>query len=305
MAAALLGVFIWIIAYRKLPFTDILKLIAGGLIAIFISIGIDSWFYEKLVFTPWNYFYFQLILGKAANFGTDPWWHYFNLFFANAAPPISIFLFVFFVIGAIKNKHSAIVYIIVPFVIMHMGIGHKEMRFMFPIFPLFLVIVSLGYDNLVSRGKVSKPLLIALKATFVINILLIVFRTFSPAQELVSYYRFLNDISSDKNYLLIAIDNDPYSYAGLPVNFYRSPNIETQHFSSYNLAEEYINNYSEKPILILHNELMLGYEFSDFNKKRIYSILPDWISNFNINDWQSRANLYSIYSLEKTPVVKK
>lgn len=299
IAAAIIGVFAWLIFYKKIGLSKLLILISGGLIAAFICTGIDWWFYEKLVFTPWNYFYFQLILGKAANFGVYPWWYYFELFFISVAPPISIFLFIFFITGAIKNKLSVLVWSIIPFVLLHMGIGHKEMRFMFPILPLFLTITALGFDDLVALGKIKNPVVIALKLTFAINILLLIYRTVAPAQEQISYYRFLTNISAEQKFLLISIDKDAYEYSGLPIEFYRSSNIESIQFSSYDEAEKYLANHKELPILIMHNEQRMNYEFANFNAKRIYSLLPEWLSSFNINDWQSRSNLKSIYRLER------
>lgn len=100
------------------------------------------------------------------------------------------------------------------------------------------------------------------------------------------------------NHFYTSPGSDAYDYVGLQVNFYRSPNLETVTFSSYDLADNYINNNAEKSILILHRELVLNYKFSNFNSKPVYTILPEWILDYNINDWQSRADLYSIYLLE-------
>ena len=273
-------------------------LIFSLLIAVCIGVISDIWFYGEWVFTPWNYLYFNLVLGKASEFGTNPWWYYFYLFFIKVIPPISILLLLFFIMGAIRNKYSVLLWIIVPFFVIHMLIGHKEMRFLFPVFPLFVVLVSLGFDYLIS-GMKRKGLLLVVYCTFGINICLFLFRTFIPAQILFSYHRYLYQIAEDQNYLLISINQAPYDYVGLPVSFYRSPNIETKHFETYDQVESYIENHQDKPILFLHTTQVLDYEFSGFKSKRIYTILPEWISKFNINNWQSRSRIYSIYSLDK------
>jgi phosphatidylinositol glycan class B len=100
MAFAMAGLGLWMLLVQKANWKDILMLVFPALMVMLICVGIDTWFYEETVFTPFNYFYQNIVENRAAEFGETPWWDYFKLFIEKAIPPFSlIFLILFFVGG--------------------------------------------------------------------------------------------------------------------------------------------------------------------------------------------------------------
>lgn len=97
-----------------------------------INVGIDSWGYEKLTFSPYHYFYENIILKKTSRFGENAWWDYFKWIATRPTPLIGLPI-----IGAVflfikKNKKNFFGWSIFLFFFIHQLIAHKELRFLFP-----------------------------------------------------------------------------------------------------------------------------------------------------------------------------
>jgi hypothetical protein len=81
--------------------------------------------------------------GIAGRFGTDPWYFYLENY-TKVLIKNSIFLPVFVLVGMVKDRATALQMLV--FVLMHSAIGHKEMRFLWPIAPLWLLLGGLGFE---------------------------------------------------------------------------------------------------------------------------------------------------------------
>ena len=176
---------------QKVKLNKLLIFIFVGIIAILINILIDRWFYGDFVFTPWSYFAINLIESKAAEFGVFPWWFYIPMALYYIFPPISIILVVYFFKGIKFDKNNILLWIFIPFFIGHSIIGHKEIRFLFPIIFPFLYYAGLGIDRAILKGKNLKWRKFIFYLVFILNIPLLAFRMFYPAQESIKYYNFL------------------------------------------------------------------------------------------------------------------
>ena len=49
--------------------------------------------------------------------------------------------------------------------------------------------------------------------------------------------------------------------------------------------------------LLLSQDLQLKNPPKDAATERIYAYFPDWILNVNLNDWQSRTRMWSLYKV--------
>ncbi len=76
IAFAVLGIFLWLFIVKKTPLLKMAVFTASGLLIVILGILIDSWFYGDFTLTLYNYFKVNLIEGRAAEFGTSPWYHY-------------------------------------------------------------------------------------------------------------------------------------------------------------------------------------------------------------------------------------
>ena len=77
MAFAMLRLGLWWILIEKVKISFLVQVgLIFGLLLL-IGTGIDSWFYGEFVFSPWKYFYANIVEGVASSFGTSPWYDYF------------------------------------------------------------------------------------------------------------------------------------------------------------------------------------------------------------------------------------
>lgn len=191
------GFGLWLLFIDKINIKKIILTIAGFTIIFCVGTTIDYWFYGKLVIAPYYYFYQNLVENKAANFGTSPIWDY--------AIKLPLFVFPFF--GAIilpamiyffyKKRENSFTWILIPFIFIHHMIGHKEMRFLFPVFPFlpFLILYLIQEVKWFAKIKFLKYPFIGL------NFLFLLIMTLKPAYDNIGVFRYIyRHVPSDKVY---------------------------------------------------------------------------------------------------------
>jgi phosphatidylinositol glycan class B len=161
MAFASLGFVLWLICIYKIAVTDLGKLITGALICILAGVIIDCWFYGNLVFSPWNYFHANVVNDIASAFGTSPWYTYLEEALVLPGYFLGALLLLSLLLLLIKQPKNSVIWCIIPFLIVHSIIPHKEERFMFPLIYLLPLLLISAYQKL--RELVNGTLLIVLK----------------------------------------------------------------------------------------------------------------------------------------------
>jgi len=277
----------------------ILVLIVSAAVAIAFCMYLDYRFYGEFVFTPVNYYIANIIENKAANWGTDPWWSYFRYFTLSAVPPISILLLVFFFIGVYKGHKSIFTWCIIPFIIGHSIIGHKELRFLFPMVFCFIYITAIGIEYSLNRIKYKGILRFTSVFLIVVNCVLLSFMMIAPAKEEVRCYKFLYDYSSGKEIVLLCSRKDIYDLAELRVNFYKSPTVKCIVLKDDNEVSDYLKTNNFDSIFVLERTFSINKSYSGYESKTIYSSYPAWITHLNFNNWLSRAGMLEINELKK------
>lgn len=139
------GVFLFLplfhIVFIKRSWFASFVLVSAFLVICGINIGIDSWGYEKLTFSPYHYFYENIILKKTSRFGENAWWDYLKWIISRPTPFIGIPLLASVFLFIKKNKKDILGWSIFLFFFIHQLIAHKELRFLFPLLgfvPFFL-----------------------------------------------------------------------------------------------------------------------------------------------------------------------
>ena len=297
LAFAIIGLFTWMIFIDRVRWRHLMLLFTGGGVALFFCMLIDYWFYGTWVLTPENYFTTNIVQGVAADFGVTPWWNYFYLYTIQVIPPLSIVLLLFFFYGSIKNPRSFFLWCIVPFLVVHFMVGHKETRFLFPVIFAFLYLAAVGIDAFIQSGKLQRVGRVVLILILIINTPLLIYRSFSPARESLSYYEFLDDLAGDRELTLYSIGNDPYIDANLPVSFYRSPEITSVVLPDREHFMQHLAKVQPKRLYLLEYGPMTDDQYEGYSSKILYKILPDWVLNININNWVSRTKIWKVKEL--------
>lgn len=269
---------------------------SGGFITVFLGgILIDRWFYGRWVLTSWNYYEQNMVLGKAAGFGTSPWWYYLEQTLVNAFPPLSILLILGVILYFIFFPRDWITWMFVPFLLAHFLIGHKEIRFLFPIIGFLPVMVIRAADRLLQQWNYAmldnRGFRISVKVAWALNLFMVAILMFRPADDAMPLYRQLWTDYSGKARLCFTDDN-PYHRARVDIHFYKRQGLSLDHFDS-------LNAIFPVPGLttLLVTKKPLDRPIDGFRAVTVYETYPAWVRHFNINDWMARTSFWHVYEL--------
>ena len=297
MAFAVVGVMAWLVWVRKMPFSNLPALAAGGLAALGVGALTDRWLYGAWVCPPYNYFAANILENKAASWGTAPVWFYPLEFVGQAAPPISLLLLGLAGAGFWRQRRHVLAWGFAVFLLAHSMVGHKEMRFMFPMLLPFLFFAASGWEVWQGILTDQKWRRTALWVCLAANCILLIFRCLMPAHESVAYLRYLYrraEASAEGSITVFAEKSAPHKAVGLPMNFYRHPKVEFRVVQRFVRLRRKSDELPPK-FLYVSQKLVLQDSLPGYGQRRAYTFFPDWVLYLNVNDWQSRSRVYSVY----------
>jgi GPI mannosyltransferase 3 len=278
---ALLGLGLGYLMNKEFTIKEIFIMVAGFLLAVGINVAIDSWGYGQMTFTPWQYLNENIFLGKSKNFGVNPISDYFKWILNRPGLPIGI-LFYLAIISQLRTafKHPLTLSFLF-FVSIHFLVGHKEIRFLFPLvflLPYFVMrFLSLSLPK-VCTSKIFKY------GFIVINLIPMMYLMNANAHPSVDYFKQTKD--TEMSELTIQGETDPYKLAGLDVRFYQH-NVPRRH---------------------LNQKDLMGYIFSDRVKyarslqekscQLIYSSNSILMYNLNSSYLKDNKRLWTLYKCQ-------
>ncbi len=324
---AIAGFVAWLIVINKMKLKYLFVISLSMVVAIGINVLLDYWFYGEWVFSPLNYYYKNIIEHAASDLNTSPWWFYFSEFSSNVIPPLSWLLLLMFMVGVYKNLKHPFVWLILPFLLAHCVIAHKEFRFLFPVTFIFIYIAVLGFDYLLFRQpaikgkktpvksepvkefyqKIHKYVYIVLA---IMGIPLLIFRTVAPVQISMYYNKYLYNNAPAKNIPLFYIPNRTNDmYYDLNTSFYKNPGLNTVLVDSIQQLGSYLRNNKPASALFFTtlsfsasgnvtdegNLVWNGYKI-----KTAYCFFPKWVLNTNFDNWKDKTPVFRVYQF--TPV---
>ncbi|APJ04458.1 hypothetical protein [Silvanigrella aquatica] len=170
---------------NKIKFLSIFCL--GYILSIILCTFIDSYCYGHFVFTPWKYLESNIFHGVAAKFGVYPFYQYFIYLSNYFITPLNALFFILLISGILIYYRNIFVWTIFSYIFIHSLIGHKEERFLFPIYILTVPIVVQAFFFIKEKFKLfyihnkNKYLLKFLKIfkfTFITILIFSVFNNF-------------------------------------------------------------------------------------------------------------------------------
>jgi phosphatidylinositol glycan class B len=296
IAFALAGTGIWLLLSEKNSWKAVSSYILGFvLVTIFAGIG-DCFFYGQWTFPPYNYFYQNIVLNKASNFGTDPWYYYFVKFLE-----LTLFLpglFVLFAVLWFSYQYPKHILTLSGwfFVIGHIAVAHKETRFLYPIMTFLPLILFYFYQQFQFKW-VSYFLYI----TVFINCIFIFPYVFLPASGEIFIMKYLEkDFPHTRFKLFYEDQNNPYDDYGVPNSFYARKQVIAVDQKNFNPQEE----NDTIPSVWLSNQCNLdGKIIGNYILIRKTQMYPDFIiEHFNFNNWINRTGILTVYELKKRPL---
>jgi phosphatidylinositol glycan class B len=219
--AALAG---WGLATRRFRLRDVGALVGGVLPIVALASLVDRWGYGGWTFPPLNYVEVNLWHDLAANrFGSLPWYGYFSLAGASVLAPLFLLTFAGAATAWIRFPGHILSASSAPFVLTHVALAHKEMRFLFPVAPFGPTLLVLAG----SRGEHWLPLLGSRWVRLVLSLLLAANLAGLAGLTLVSlrpgtaFQRYVYRTWPDRFVAVQLSPTSPWSSAGLEMHFYR------------------------------------------------------------------------------------
>jgi len=281
--------------HLKKNFRNLLWYGAGFILATVMNICLDHWFYQKWCFTPWNYFMENIINKHAAEFGHEPFYDYFFKVFKNAFPLQGTLILAAFFIYVARKFRDEVSMGVLFFLIGHLLIGHKEMRFIFPLI-FILPFVFAHSMQWLSQFSFTKTIFyrVLMILTVVVNLIMLIAVTVRPSDSQVSMQRALYNSIGNSQGVVFYENENPFSRVGLTMNFYKNPNMKLLPVDS---LSQYDANASEK-ILLVTNSSSVSEKYGQ-NFRCVYQDIPQWILNLNFYDWVSKIKVSRVYEMKE------
>jgi phosphatidylinositol glycan class B len=291
MAIPVAFLWFWALAVDKRRWSLLLSTAFAIVLMNIVGVAIDSLGYGSFTISIWHYFRTNFLEGIMSSVKQYPVYWYFYWSFTRGIPPVSIVLIVATVFSWWKYRKHPLVWATLPLFLFHSFVGHKELRYIFPVIilsPLFLAFLYRDYkDNfefLMTR-KFIKPLM-----TFVIgvNFLFLFISSFRAANPSVNFYRYLynrTDIAK-----IYAHNESPFVMLGLPISFYKKDNFNVQKFKDF----EDINDGTPKYVFFSKGKDIVAME-KNTQCSLEYMTYPRFVINYNVGNWLSRSRVWSLF----------
>lgn len=187
------GYGLWVLLVNRPELKRILHLMAGFAAGTAIGLLADRIFYGEWCFTALNYFTVNVVQNKSAEFGTHAWSYYFTLPLKSGL--LSLLIAAMFAASLwffIRNPRHVFTWAIIPFVLGHVVVPHKELRFLFPVcFFMPYMLVWSAYELLNRRA------LWLLAALMAINVPVMLWKALTPANGQPLLYRRLELLGTE------------------------------------------------------------------------------------------------------------
>lgn len=306
---ALLGYGIWLLLFCRRW-----RLYAGmgpGVVAMLIlGLLADRWLYGEWTCAPWNYLQENILNARMDQFRHEPWWYYLT------APVLEggIFFGLLALLATLrffwKRPRHVVTWMLVPFLLVHFFLAHKEIRFFFPALffvPWFLVELFRGAgDRFSGRGWRW-----ALGLLAVMNFGVMCYNLTQPTPD-VCFYRVVQDYCRGKGEVVALNLSDEATYysrrqrfSGPPrvveARFYMPANFDNLHFDTPESLQAAARRLTAEGchVVILSSDPTLAENAPLALRKIVWSPYPAWVVRyFNFNDWTRFAvrskNIYEV-----------
>ena len=225
---AILGLTAWffITAWKRNQLASWFLLMASLILSAgFFNVMLDHWFYGRWVFSPYNYYYQNIATGTMDRAsGTSPWFAY--LFLVAMYLPFGPAYIAAFFHQLIRYRFDLLTWIITPFVLFHVLIGHKEVRFLLPMLGFMPILIMVALEDYRNRYQwLDAHLHSIIKIVWIVNLIACLSMLIPSATE-IGGWRYLHDHYKKPTILYF----QPSVHQKLL--YYKRPNLEVVNWKS-------------------------------------------------------------------------
>ncbi|WP_127717882.1 hypothetical protein [Halobacteriovorax sp. HLS] len=292
---AFMVAFIWFFALfiKKANYRLLLSSAVAIIVAILAGIAFDYWGYGNWTFSTWHYFRTNFLEGIMSNVKQYPWWWYFRLALNRGIAPVSLPLILATVWGWWTYRKHILTWATLPLFIFHCYVGHKELRYIFPIIiisPLYLALFFQVYEAKLISLNTKKLFRGLIKFIIGVNFLFLIISSFKAANPSVNFYKYI--WSNEEIREIHVHGENPYTMLGLPLEFYKKRDLKIINIDSLEL---YLKELNETQYLFFNKGKFVSIMEGNTKCSLEYLTYPKWILKFNIGNWISRSRVWSVY----------
>lgn len=225
------GFITWLIVYRELKISAIVTIIVSIVLICGVGIYLDTLFYGKFVCTAWRYFEINLLENKVSDFGVGHW-TYLKAFLIFPYGCFYVPACLFFMI---KSRKHVLTWVILPFIAIHSWIGHKEMRFLSPIFAFmpFILMYSLQLLQKQYASQLSRQRLLAIhKPVWLLNCVVVVVLGLYKHMD-VRLYKYIWTHYNNGTPLILNQVRNQKDWSNLPMRFYLPNRVDIRPIKNF------------------------------------------------------------------------
>ncbi|MEP7257654.1 MAG: hypothetical protein ABI687_04690, partial [Flavitalea sp.] len=221
------GFGIYLLSEKKYRY--ILPIAMGFAAGLLINVCLDFFFYKEWVFTPFAYFHANINDGRASQFGESSFLRYIGLLILVAPAPFFSIIFLYYSIKAFfKHFTNPLLLSVMLFIVGHSLVGHKEERFMFPIFNVLPMVIGFGLPQLEIFYVHTKKWLRSLMRglfwfTVGLNTILLIAILSIPYAQTIKFSYLLKERFEGKPVTLYCVGQTPFETPSKnPMVFYKN-----------------------------------------------------------------------------------
>ena len=283
MGLCIASILLWLLIIKKINLLKWFIIISGLSFVIALCTVLDSFYYQTVVFTPYNYLKVNIIDKVSSLYGTEPWYYYLKIMFE--APSLIIgFMIVFSIVYLlITDYKNIILWCIFPFWVVHSIIPHKELRFLFPLVNFIPILLIWTYERVSKYRKIKNHFVLNMLiiTAIIINIggLFIIFKPAGNGSVNLAYYIHKN-YSKNKPIEVYSTYVGPYSVGsskGLIAKFYTNNEIDLHFIDSH-----FIHNIPTNKLIVIPKGFHKENRLLEKNGYKIHKeSIPNWMSFLN------------------------
>ncbi len=311
IAFAIVGFVLWLFFIDKQRISYLLKMAVALLIILTFGILIDSWFYQEMVFTPWKYFYTTILDHTAPEFENYKWYYYVNKLVSYPSYFIGLPLAFAFIILIIYKPRNLLLWCVIPFMLVHSIVPHKEERFLFPVVFLFPAMLIIAYEKLImliTNKLTSKILNYSFIAVFAsVNLIgLVAMSQKSAGYGRMEITKYIHDNYKNKLINLTCCSwGNPYNpWHGFAVKFYREEKMTENRIDNLCELNDSLFAPNAENLLVIRKFDLKNLECKSMIAKNnfveVIQSVPKWIQWLNqIHKGLEDESILILYRREK------
>lgn len=140
------GLCAWLLLIRRIKLLQFVQLFAGIFIVLIAGIITDRLYYGHTVYSFLNYFNVNILEDVASDYGTAPWFYYIKYIYSSAHFLLGAVILLSLLMIIFLQPRNMFIWIVLPFLLVHSLIPHKEGRFLFPVVYYLPVILMQAFS---------------------------------------------------------------------------------------------------------------------------------------------------------------